>query len=224
MDCSLHITVSIELLYPAELLTIIQRENMWMEDYFCGFQEMPCYGHKIIVEHYLPEDLQFPDDPSHIQKANALQLLEFIQAWQVSHPDYVFQFSHWINDDGKFKEPVEEDNGGQSDASEPPPQKHKRKAHKGKECAKASPNVDLEEVGTIVGIHVQKSTGEVRSNIILDAAAADLAFSQTSGNSRHKSRISINVEVEPGGGAKDHACRQRKKYKRMVRAKGERIC
>ena len=67
-----------------------------------------------------------------MQKADALQLLEFIQAWQVSHPDDVFQFSHWINDDGKFKEPVEDDNSGHSNFSEPPSQKCKRKTHKGK--------------------------------------------------------------------------------------------
>ena len=159
-----------------------------------------------------------------MQKANALRLLEFTQAWQVSHPSDVFQFSHWINNDGEFKEPVEDDdNSRQSDASEPLPQKHKRKAHKGKECVEASLNVDLEEVDTIVGIHVQKSTGEVRSNTFLGAAAADLAFPQTSRNSRHKSRISVNAKVELGGGAKDHACRQRKKYKEMVRANSERI-
>ena len=64
----------------------------------------------------------------------------------------------------------------------------------------------------------------MRSNIILDAAAGDLAFPQTSGNSRHKSRISVNAKVESGGGAKDHVHKQRKKYKRMVRVKGERIC
>ena len=75
-----------------------------------------------------------------------------------------------------------------------------------------------------MGIHVQKSTGEVRSNIILGAAAADLAFPQTGGNSRHKSRISVDAEVEPGGEAKDHDCGQRKKYKGRVRAKGEQIC
>ena len=159
-----------------------------------------------------------------MQKADALQLVEFIQAWQVSHPGDVFQFSHWINNDGELKDPVEDDNSRQSDASEPHPQKHKRKARKGKECVEANLNVDLEEVGNIAGIHVKKSTGEVRSNIILGAAAADLAFPQTSGNSRHKSRISVDAEVEPGGEAKDHDRGQRKKYKGRVRAKGERIC
>ena len=80
---------------------------------------LPHYGHEIIALHYLPEDLQFPDDPGHMRKADALQLVEFIQAQQVSHPGDVFQFSHWINDDGKFKDPVEDDNSRQSDASEP---------------------------------------------------------------------------------------------------------
>ena len=159
-----------------------------------------------------------------MRKADALRLVEFIQARQVSHPGDVFQFSHWINDDGELKDPVEDDNSRQSDASDALPQKRKRKAHKGKEHVKANPNVDLEEVGNIAGIHVKKSAGEVRSNIILGAVAADRAFPQTGGNSRHKSRISADAEVEPGGEAKDHDRRQRKKYKGRVRAKGERIC
>ena len=45
-----------------------------------------------------------------MRKADALRLVEFIQAWQVSHPGDVFQFSHWINDDGELKDPVEDDN------------------------------------------------------------------------------------------------------------------
>ena len=159
-----------------------------------------------------------------MRKADALRLVEFIQARQVSHPGDVFQFSHWINDDGELKDPVEDDNSRQSNASEALPQKRKRKARKGKEHVEANPNVDLEEVGNIAGIHVKKSAGEVRSNIILGAVAADRAFPQTGGNSRHKSRISADAEVEPGGEAKDHDRRQRKKYKGRVRAKGERIC
>ena len=70
----------------------------------------------MIAEQHLPDDFEFPDDPSHMWKTDAIAFLEFIQERQRSHPEDVFTFHHWLNDAGEVQEPVgEEEEGSAAD-------------------------------------------------------------------------------------------------------------
>lgn len=60
----------------------------------------------MIAEHHLPDDFEFPDDPSHMRKAEVTRFLQFIIQRQKTHPDDVFEFHHWLNDDGELQDPV----------------------------------------------------------------------------------------------------------------------
>ena len=86
----------------------------------------------MIAEWHLPDDFEFPDDPSHMWKTDVITFLEFIRERQRSHPEDVFAFHHWLNDAGEVQEPVgeeEEDSAVDEQARE----NGKRKSRKGKE-------------------------------------------------------------------------------------------
>ena len=86
----------------------------------------------MIVERHLPDDFEFPNDPSHMWKMDAIAFLEFIRARQQSHPEDVFAFHHWLNDAGEVQEPVGEEEEG-SAGDEQARANGKRKSRKGKE-------------------------------------------------------------------------------------------
>ena len=90
----------------------------------------------MIVEWHLPDDFEFPDDPSHMWKTDAITFLEFIRERQRSHPEDVFAFHHWLNDAGEVQEPVGEEEEG-SAVDEQARANGKQKSHKGKEQARS---------------------------------------------------------------------------------------
>ena len=79
------------------------------------------------MEHHLPAGFHFPDDPSHMRKAEAQRFLQFIQLRQQSHPADVFQFHHWLNDADELQEPVEVLQDGEDGINEQVPLKRRRK-------------------------------------------------------------------------------------------------
>ncbi|KIK77820.1 hypothetical protein PAXRUDRAFT_17249, partial [Paxillus rubicundulus Ve08.2h10] len=64
--------------------------------------------HQCEGSEHLPPDFQFSGDPSHMKTSEALQFLEFIQAHQKEHPDDVFKFHHWIDENGDLQESMED--------------------------------------------------------------------------------------------------------------------
>ncbi|KIK74037.1 hypothetical protein PAXRUDRAFT_20274 [Paxillus rubicundulus Ve08.2h10] len=50
---------------------------------------------------------KLPHDPRHMKTSEALQFLEFIQAHQKEHPDNIFKFHHWIDENKNLQESME---------------------------------------------------------------------------------------------------------------------
>ncbi|KIK72560.1 hypothetical protein PAXRUDRAFT_180441 [Paxillus rubicundulus Ve08.2h10] len=72
------------------------------------FKKLPQFINAMVGSEHLPPDFQFSSDPSHMKTSEALQFLEFIQACQKEHPDNIFKFHHWIDENGDLQESMED--------------------------------------------------------------------------------------------------------------------
>ncbi|KAF9225443.1 hypothetical protein BS17DRAFT_765988 [Gyrodon lividus] len=76
------------------------------------FKKLPQHINAMMESENLPLDFQFSGDPSHMRTSEALHFLEFIQGHQKDHPDDIFKFHHWIDENGDLQESVK----GESEA------------------------------------------------------------------------------------------------------------
>ncbi|KIJ08694.1 hypothetical protein PAXINDRAFT_18189 [Paxillus involutus ATCC 200175] len=74
------------------------------------FKKLPQFIDEMVASEHLPPDFQLSGDPSHMKTSEALQFLEFIQARQKEHPDDIFKFHHWIDENGDLQESMEDEN------------------------------------------------------------------------------------------------------------------
>ncbi|KIJ10063.1 hypothetical protein PAXINDRAFT_16909 [Paxillus involutus ATCC 200175] len=74
------------------------------------FKKLPQFIDEMVASEHLPPDFQLSGDPSHMKTSEALQFLEFIQARQKEHPDDVFKFHHWIDENRDLQESMEDEN------------------------------------------------------------------------------------------------------------------
>lgn len=75
------------------------------------FTKLAAQVGEIVSPHHLPENFSFSNDPSHMWLEDVVTFLEFIQECQISDPNNVFRFHHWINDKGLIANPVEAQEG-----------------------------------------------------------------------------------------------------------------
>ncbi|KAF8834801.1 hypothetical protein BDN67DRAFT_985059 [Paxillus ammoniavirescens] len=73
------------------------------------FKKLPQFIDEMVASEHLPPDFQLSSDPSHMKTSEALQFLEFIQARQKEHPDDIFKFHHWIDENGDLQESMEDE-------------------------------------------------------------------------------------------------------------------
>ncbi|KAG9309141.1 hypothetical protein JVU11DRAFT_10851 [Chiua virens] len=110
------------------------------------FKRLPTIGHQMIEPQYLPPDFEFPGDLSHMRKSEATTFLEFIRAWQETHPDDVFRFHQWLNDSGELEMPVDVGQQGEDTSHEKDlPKGHGRsRSGKGKHAMRSKRNKSTE--------------------------------------------------------------------------------
>ncbi|KIK73431.1 hypothetical protein PAXRUDRAFT_106199, partial [Paxillus rubicundulus Ve08.2h10] len=78
------------------------------------FKKLPQFINVMVGSEHLPPDFQFSSDPSHMKTSEVLQFLQFIQARQKEHPDDVFKFHHWIDENGDLQESMEDEDDAKS--------------------------------------------------------------------------------------------------------------
>ncbi|KIK72676.1 hypothetical protein PAXRUDRAFT_21710 [Paxillus rubicundulus Ve08.2h10] len=106
-------------------------------------------------------------DPSHMKTSEALQFLQFIQARQKEHPDNVFKFHHWIDENGDLQESKEDEDDAKSlneDSVEAPSSTSRKEQltrgkGKGKETNKGK--APVENVGGVRDIGNMQPIGQV---------------------------------------------------------------
>ncbi|KIK71932.1 hypothetical protein PAXRUDRAFT_20457 [Paxillus rubicundulus Ve08.2h10] len=78
------------------------------------FKKLPQFINVMVGSDHLPPDFQFSGNPSHMKTSEVLQFLQFIQARQKEHPDDIFKFHHWIDENGDLQEYKEDEDDAKS--------------------------------------------------------------------------------------------------------------
>ncbi|KIK71979.1 hypothetical protein PAXRUDRAFT_181510, partial [Paxillus rubicundulus Ve08.2h10] len=78
------------------------------------FKKLPQFINVMVGSEHLPTDFQFSGNPSHMKTSEVLQFLQFIQAHQKEHPDDIFKFHHWIDENGDLQGSMEDEDDAES--------------------------------------------------------------------------------------------------------------
>ncbi|KIK74611.1 hypothetical protein PAXRUDRAFT_19700 [Paxillus rubicundulus Ve08.2h10] len=147
-----------------------------------------------------PGHQEFSGDPSHMKTSEALQFLQFIQARQKEHPDNVFKFHHWIDENGDLQESMEDEDDAESrneDSIEAPrstSRKEQPTRGKGKGKEKIKGKVPTENVGGVQAIGSMQPSAKV---------AANHMEQPTSGKGKGKEKDKGKAPAENVGGVWD---------------------
>ncbi|KIK75792.1 hypothetical protein PAXRUDRAFT_18684 [Paxillus rubicundulus Ve08.2h10] len=164
------------------------------------FKKLPQFINEMVASEHLPPDFQFSGDPSHMKTSEALQFLELIQACQKEHPEDVFKFHHWIDENGDLQESMEDKDDTKyqdEDSIEAPSStSHKeqptRERGKGKEKNKGK--VPTENVGGVWDIGNMWPSAKV---------AANCTEQPTRGKGKGKEKDKGKAPGENAGGVRD---------------------
>ncbi|KIK71757.1 hypothetical protein PAXRUDRAFT_22874 [Paxillus rubicundulus Ve08.2h10] len=124
----------------------------------------------MVASEHLTPDFQFSGDPSHMKTSEALQFLEFIQAHQKEHPEDVFKFHHWIDENRDLQESMEDKDDAKhrdEDSIEAPSStSHKEQPTrgKGKGKEKNKGKAPAENAGGVWDIGNMRPSAEVATN------------------------------------------------------------
>ncbi|KIK74355.1 hypothetical protein PAXRUDRAFT_19965 [Paxillus rubicundulus Ve08.2h10] len=164
------------------------------------FKKLPQFINVMVGSEHLPPDFQFSSDPSHMKTSEVLQFLQFIQARQKEHPDDVFKFHHWIDENGDLQESMEDEDDAKSrneDSIEAPSStSHKEQPirGKGKGKEKNKGKVPTENAGGVQAIGNMQPSAKV---------AANHTEQPTSGKGKGKEKDKGKVPAENAGGVQD---------------------
>ena len=64
------------------------------------FKQLARYQADLFSKVHLPRSFTLANDPSHLKAEEALRFLEFIRKRQITNPDDVFEFKHWLDAKG----------------------------------------------------------------------------------------------------------------------------
>ncbi|KIK79200.1 hypothetical protein PAXRUDRAFT_161940 [Paxillus rubicundulus Ve08.2h10] len=160
------------------------------------FKKLPQFINAMVGSEHLPPDFQFSGNPSHMKTSEVLQFLQFIQAHQKEHPDSIFKFHHWIDENGDLQESMEDENDAKSqneDSIEAPSStshKEQQTRGKGKGKEKNKGKAPAENVGGVQDIGNMQPIGQVA------AKNAERPQPRQKGATKHKAPVPSRQAIQ----------------------------
>ncbi|KIK81628.1 hypothetical protein PAXRUDRAFT_155660, partial [Paxillus rubicundulus Ve08.2h10] len=151
------------------------------------FKKLPQFINVMVASEHMPPEFQLSSNPSHMKTSEALHCSNTIRACQKDHPDNVFKFHHWIDENRDLQESMEgkDDTDCQNEDSieAPSSTSHTEQPTRGK-CKGKENDKGKVPAESVVGV---RDTGKMQPSEMVAAKSAGRPQLHQEGTAKSKS-------------------------------------